>query len=61
MKVELMKHYERPTCWAIGVHFFSLRVGTFVALIGTSRQFGFKRGATSFGLCLGPITIGGAR
>lgn len=61
MKLETVGHYDSWRKWAVGFHAHSRRYGTLVAFIGTGWGFGLSRTATSFGLCFGPLCIGGAR
>lgn len=60
MKIESIKKYDSVKSWAVGIHVFSVKYGTLVALMGTAWHFGFNSSQTAFGFCFGPITIGGA-
>jgi hypothetical protein len=65
MKIEVIKRAVSIREWAFGIHAHGAK-GTLVVFIGTAwRQWGFSHGAckettgNAFGLCAGPLTIGG--
>jgi hypothetical protein len=59
MKLTPIGKYESLKTWAFGVYVSGH--WTLVVMLGTNWSFGLKRSATSFGLCVGPLTVGGAR
>lgn len=61
MKAEFIKHYESRSCWAFGLHFFSMRFGTLVVIAGSKWHLSFSSKPRVFPLCFGPLSIAGAR